>query len=356
MDRLAIMETFVRVVDAGSFTAAAKHQNMSQPSVSKSVAQLEEALGVRLLMRSTRGLKPTEAGRSFCEHARRVVEQADEAVQAVRSVGAGLQGRLRVSAGTALGKLHLVPLLPAFLAENPNLSIDLVLDDRSIDLIGEGIDLGFCFGPLRDSSLTARKLARSKRMVLGAPAYFEGAGVPITPAELSRHTAVIYTHDRESSDTSCFRQGKTELSVSVSGRLRVSTSEGLRTAVLRGIGLAIASHWTFEPELACGAVREVLSDWSLPESELWAVFPARRMPSAKARTFATFVESALRKHSHALMTVEGGEAHRPIAEVRAPSGAKLCEPVRRHMADIPATSRTLHDIVHRRRPAHCARS
>ena len=150
MDRLAVMATFVRVVETGSFTAAARHQNMSQPSVSKSVARLEEALGVRLLMRSTRGLAPTEAGRNFCERARRVVEQADEAIQAARSVGSGLQGRLRVSVGTALGKLHLMPLLPVFLAEHPYLSIDLVLEDRSIDLIEEGIDIGFCLSPLRE--------------------------------------------------------------------------------------------------------------------------------------------------------------------------------------------------------------
>jgi DNA-binding transcriptional LysR family regulator len=355
MDRLAIMETFVRVVETGSFTAAARHQNIRQPSVSKSIAQLEESLGVRLLMRSTRGVTPTEAGRSFCEQARRVIEQADEAVQAVRGVGAGLQGRLRVSVGTAIGKLHLMPLLPAFLAENPNLSIDLVLDDRPIDLIGEGIDLGLCFGPLRDSSLTARKLASRKRMVLGAPAYFEGAGIPTTPTELSRHAAVICSYDREGSDTWCFQQGNTELSISVSGRLRVSTSEGLRAAVLSGMGLANASQWMFEPELACGAVRAVLSDWRLPESELWAVFPAGRMPSVKARTFATFVESALRKHPPALLTMEGGETHRPIAEVQAVPRAKRFERVRAHLTDTPTLPTRRHDIAHGRRSAHSAR-
>ena len=333
MDRLAVMDTFVRVVETGSFTAAARHQNMSQPSVSKSIAQLERALGVRLLMRSTRGLTPTEAGRSFCERARRVVEQADEAVQAARSVGAGLQGRLRVSVGTAVGKLHLMPLLPVFLAEHPNLSIDLVLEDRPIDLIEEGIDIGLCLGPLRNSSLTARKVASSKRMVLGAPAYFDGAGVPTTPNQLSEHTLVIYTQDGEGSDTWSFRQGKSEISVSLSGRLRVSTSEGLRAAVLGGMGLAIASQWTFAPELARGGVCAVLTDWALPESDLWAVFPAGRMPNAKARAFATFVESALRKHLHAPSMTEGGEAHRPKAELRAVSEEKRFERARTLIAD-----------------------
>ena len=316
MDRLAVMATFVRVVETGSFTAAARHQNMSQPSVSKSVARLEEALGVRLLMRSTRGLAPTEAGRNFCERARRVVEQADEAIQAARSVGSGLQGRLRVSVGTALGKLHLMPLLPVFLAEHPYLSIDLVLEDRSIDLIEEGIDIGFCLSPLRDSSLTARKVASSKRTVLGAPGYFERAGVPMTPSQLGEHTAVIYTQDGEGSDTWNFRQGTSQISVSVSGRLRVSTSEGLRAAVLRGMGVAIASQWTFAPDLARGAVCAVLTDWTLPQSDLWAVFPAGRMPNARARAFAKFVESALRTHLHTPSMTAGGGTHRPIAELR----------------------------------------
>jgi DNA-binding transcriptional LysR family regulator len=334
MDRLAVMATFVRVVETGSFTAAARHQNMSQPSVSKCVAQLEEALGVRLLIRSTRGLAPTEAGRNFCERARRVVEQADEAVQAARSIGAGLQGRLRVSVGTALGKLHLMPLLPVFLAEHPYLSIDLVLEDRSIDLIEEGIDIGLCLSPLRDSSLTARKVASSKRMVLGAPAYFEGAGVPMTPNQLGGHTAVIYTQDGEGSDTWNFRQGTSQISVSVSGRLRVSASEGLRAAVLGGMGVAIASQWTFAPELARGAVCAVLTDWTLPQSDLWAVFPAGRMPNAKARAFAKFVESALRTHLHAPSMTAGGGTHRPIAELRDAPEKKAFERMGMLVADV----------------------
>lgn len=294
MDRLAAMETFVRVVDTGSFSAAARYLNIGQPSVSKSIAQLEGTLGVRLLMRSTRGLAPTEAGRNFCERARRIIEQADEAVHAARGAGAGLQGRLRVSVDITFGKLHLMPLLPVFLAEHPNLSIDLVLDDRAVDLIEEGIDIGLSFGPLPDSSLTARKVATGKRLVLGTPAYFERAGIPRTPAELSRHAAVIYTQDRAGSDTWNFRQEKAEVSVSISGRLRVSASEGLRAAVLGGMGLAIASQWTFAPELALGAVRAILAEWTLPVTDLWAVFPTGRMANAKARAFAAFVETAFR--------------------------------------------------------------
>ena len=296
MDRLAAMETFVRVVETGSFSAAARHLNIGQPAVSKSIAQLEDRLGVRLLMRSTRRLIPTEAGLNFCQRARRAIEEADEAELAARGADAGLAGRLRVSAGVTFGKLHLVPRLPAFLAAHPNLSLDLILEDRVIDPIEEGIDIGLRFGPLPDSSLRARKVATSPRSVLGTPAYFERAGIPTNPAELKAHAAVIYTQDRGGSDTWNFRQGKSEMSVSISGRLRVSASEGLRAAVLGGMGLAITSQLTFAPELACGAVRVVLDEWSLPTSELFAVFPSGRMGNAKARAFVSFVESEVHKN------------------------------------------------------------
>jgi DNA-binding transcriptional LysR family regulator len=132
------METLIRVVETGSFSAAARHLRVGQPAVSKSIAQLEERLGVRLLRRSTRGLTPTEAGQNFLERARRVIEEADEAELAARGAGGGLVGRLRISAAVTFARLHLVPRLPAFLAAHPDITIDLVLDDRMIDLIEEG--------------------------------------------------------------------------------------------------------------------------------------------------------------------------------------------------------------------------
>jgi DNA-binding transcriptional LysR family regulator len=294
MDRFAVMETFIRVVEAGSFSAAARHLNVGQPAVSKSIAQLEERLGVRLLTRSTRGLTPTEAGQNFFERARRAIEEADEADLAARGAGADLAGRLRVSAGVTFSSLHVVPRLPAFLAAHPDLSIDLILDDRAIDLIEEGVDIALRAGTLRDSSLTVRKIATSQRMVLGTPAYFKCAGIPITPAELMRHAAVVYIQEA-AYDTWSFRRGTSEVSVRISGRLRMSAAEGVRAAVLGGMGFTIAYEWMFAPELASGAVRPVLAEWTLPSCGLWAVFPTGRMASAKARTFASFMEAELHK-------------------------------------------------------------
>ena len=296
MDRLAAMQAFVRVVETGSFSAAAPALNMGQPAISKTVAQLEARLGVRLLMRSTHGLTPTEAGQSFYERAKRSIEEADEAEAVARGAGKGLTGRLRISAAVTFARLHIVPHLPKFLAAHPGLTLDVVLDDRIIDLIEEGVDIALRMGPLADStSLSARKLASGPHHVLGTPAYFARSGVPATPAELAGHAAVIYT--QQGAGTWCFRQGATEVSVTVSGPLRVSAAEGVRAAVLADMGLTIASAWMFGPELESGAVQRVLTDWSLPPIDLWAVYPTGRMPSAKARAFAAFVEAELTQAS-----------------------------------------------------------
>jgi DNA-binding transcriptional LysR family regulator len=160
MDRLAALDLFVRVVDTGSFSTVARQQGIGQPAVSKAVVQLEEWLGVGLLLRSTRRVVPTEAGRTFYERAKRAIEEADEAVLAARMSANGLSGKLRVSASVCFGRIHIVPRLARFLAEHPDLDIELILDDRSIDLVEEGIDVALRMGPLADSNMTARKLPR----------------------------------------------------------------------------------------------------------------------------------------------------------------------------------------------------
>src|SRR6266446_5362539 len=163
MDRLAALEIFVRVVDSGPFSAVARHQRIGQPAVSKAVVQLEEWLGVSLLMRSTRSVVPTEAGRIFYERAKRTIEEADEAV------------------------------LAAFLAEHPDLDIELVLDDRNVDLVNEGIDVALRMGAMPDSNMTARRIAEGRHIVVAAPAYLQRHGTPMSPGELISHQAVIYT-------------------------------------------------------------------------------------------------------------------------------------------------------------------
>ncbi len=293
MDRFQAMATFVRVVDTGSFSAAARQSNVGQPAVSKMIAQLEDQLGVRLVTRTTRGLSPTEAGQRYYERALRALEEADEAEVAARGAGKGLTGRLRISAATTFARLHVVPSLPAFMVEHPDLELEMIMDDRVIDMVEEGVDVALRMGALPDSTATARKLAAGRRLLVATPAYLARAGTPATPAEIAGHQAVVYTRYEAAHWTFRHAAGA-EASVSVGGRLRVTAAEGLRAAVLADMGLAVASEWMFTRELASGAVVEVLADWALPPLDLWALFPSGRMASAKARAFADYVEGVLK--------------------------------------------------------------
>lgn len=292
MIRLAAMDAFVRVVDTRSFTGAARQLGIGQPAVSKIVAQLEESVGVKLLARTTQGLAATEAGEKFYEHARRSIEAADEAVSEARGAGAGLTGRLRICAAVTFGRLHVVPLLPKFLATHPDLDIEVFLDDRNLDLVEEGIDVALRMGDLKDSSLTARKIGRSPRVVVGATSHFETAGEPAAPSDLAAHQAVIYDQ-RGGGALWIFTRGPDECSVTLKGRIRLTAAEGVREAVFAGMGLAVASEWMFAPELVSGRVKRVLLDWHLPEIVLWAVFPTGRNTSTKGRAFASFIEQEL---------------------------------------------------------------
>jgi DNA-binding transcriptional LysR family regulator len=294
MDRLAAMEAFVRVIDAGSFSNAAKQLRVGQSAVSKTIAQLEDRLGVRLLLRSTHGLTLTEAGRNFYERAKRTIEEAEQAEAAARGDAVTLQGRLRVSAPVTFARLHFIPRLPAFLTEHPALDTEVILDDGDVDPVESGVDLALRLGNLADSALSARKLGQSRALVIGARSYFTTHGVPQTPGDLVAHQAVIYDQQRTGGATWTFQQGSTEVTVTLSGRLRVSAAEGVREGVLAGLGVSVGgSEWLFAPELKSGVAVSVLENWSLPSVGLWVVYPTGRQASAKARAFARFVEQQI---------------------------------------------------------------
>ncbi|WP_412066264.1 LysR family transcriptional regulator [Rhizobium sp. SYY.PMSO] len=287
MDRLQAMTAFVRVVETGSFSEAARQIGVGQPAISKTIAQLEDRLRVRLLIRSTHGLTPTDAGMRFFERARTAIQEADEAELEARGAGVGLSGRLRVCAATTFARLMVVPKLPTFMAAHPELEVDVILDDRIIDLVTEGIDVALRMGELADSSAVARRIASSRRSVIATPGYLRQHGIPLVPADLATHPAVVYS---QLGNSWTFRKQGTEASVAVSGRVRFSAAEGIRAAVLADMGLAVASDWMFGPELETGTVVRLLEDWELLPLDLWAVFPTGRLASAKARAFADFVE------------------------------------------------------------------
>ncbi|NKJ40441.1 LysR family transcriptional regulator [Rhizobium sp. SG570] len=288
MDRLQAMTAFVRVVETGSFSAAARQIGVGQPAISKTIAQLEDRLQVRLVVRSTHGLAPTDAGLRFFERARTAIQEADEAELEAKGAGAGLSGRLRVCAATTFARIMILPYLLQFMDNHPDLDVDVILDDRVIDLVSEGIDVALRMGELADTSAVARRLATGRRSVIATPAYLERHGIPLAPADLAAHQAVVYT---QLGNAWTFSREGAQASVTVSGRARFSAAEGIRTAVLSHMGLAVASDWMFAPELADGTVRRVLEDWELPRIDLWAVFPTGRLASTKARAFADFAGS-----------------------------------------------------------------
>ena len=290
MDQLHAMNALVRVIEAGSFSAAARQLGLGQPALSKTIKQLEERLRVRLLIRSTHGLTPTDAGLRFYERARLAIQEVEEAELEARGAGEGLSGRLRVSAATTFARLMILPRLKAFLVRHPALDIDVILDDRNIDLVSEGIDIALRMGTLADSTAVARKLASGRRSVIATPSYLANAGTPRVPTDLVHHEGVVYS---QLGNTWAFRRDDAEVSVTMRGRLHVSAAEGIRAAVLADLGLAVASDWMFGPELENGAVHRVLPEWNLPRIDLWAVHPTGRLATAKARAFAAFVEELL---------------------------------------------------------------
>jgi DNA-binding transcriptional LysR family regulator len=293
MDRLTLMETFVCAIETGSFSAAAKRLDVGQPAVSKAVAQLEERLNTRLLLRSTRGLTPTDAGQAYYDAACRAISLVDDADNAARGASAELSGRLRVCAAVTFARLHVVPHLKRFLEMHPALEVEVILDDRNIDLLENGIDVALRMGDLGDSSMTARRIARGERAVFATPRYLAARGTPNIPADLANHTAVIYSKDIGATGSWSFSRDGTEFSVSIAGQLRVSAAEGVRAAVLADIGIAITSEWMFAPELANGEVQAILTQWNLPSIDLWAVYPSGRLASAKARAFVAFVQEIM---------------------------------------------------------------
>lgn len=292
MDRLVAMKQFATVVETGSFSAAARRLNMGQPAVSKAIANLEEYLGVRLLTRTTRAQHLTEAGQRYYERARVVLDEADEAESAAREAATSLAGRLRLAAPPTYAALHILPRLSEFLDANPDLSIDLILDDRWVDLIEQGVDLAIRLGKPADSSLVARRLGSSQRLLVASSAYLDRMGAPKTPEDLLAHRVVAYSQF-EGATAWSFTRGTAAVSIAVQPTLRVSAAEGMRSCILAGLGIGMGSRLMFTPELAAGTVRPVLTEWGLSTLDVWAMFPSGRKSSRRARAFVDWLEAVV---------------------------------------------------------------
>jgi DNA-binding transcriptional LysR family regulator len=302
MDRLQAMQTFVRVVEAGSFSAVAKEAGATQSAVSKQVAALEAAIGARLLSRTTRSLALTEEGEHYFEQARRLVAEIAEAESALRRGEGQLQGWLRVAAPVAFGRLQVLPVVQRFLADHPGVKIDLKLDDGFVDLVEQGIDVAVRIGDLGDSSLVARRVGTTHRALVAARSYLRALPPalppPRVPADLLQHPCIVYTELASRNAWSFIAGpgapapvGTTEV-VRVQGRLQTNSSEIARASVLAGMGIGYSPRWLFEGELASGEVQVLLPDWPARDMPVHLVSPAQRRHSSKVKAFGDAVAMA----------------------------------------------------------------
>lgn len=293
MDRLFAMRAFLRVAEAGSFSAAARQLGVQQPAVSRTIVQLEAHLGVRLLVRSTRRLSLTEPGRRYLEAARLAVEAVDSADEAAMGEAALAAGRVRLAASVAFARRHIVPRLGRLFARHPALDVELVLSDRYIDLIEEGIDVAIRIGSLKDAGLVARRVGMLARATVATPAYWDRKGRPAHPADLAGHDCLLFT-GLATGESWHYRGPEGPIAVRVSGRFRTSVSDAMREAVLAGLGVGLTPYWFWSSELADGTLEAVLCGFEPEPSPIQAVYPERRLVSPRVRAVVDFLAGEFR--------------------------------------------------------------
>lgn len=288
MDRLDAMNTFVAVCDAGGFAAAARRLDLSPSAVTRAVGQLEERLGARLLERSTRSMRLTDVGQRYLERSRRVLAEVEEAELSVHGERAEPRGRLVVSAPLVFGRLHVTPVFSAFLLSHPQLTGELILSDRYVNLIEDGVDAAVRIGALPDSSLVARRVGQVRRVLVGSPGYLETRGTPAGPAELGGHDLIAIPEIAGRSDWRFERDGA-EVRTPIEPRLVTSSVDAALWHTLQDGGLAIVLSYQAQNLIRDGRLRLVMTEWEPPVRPIHLVHPSSRLLSAKVRAFSDVV-------------------------------------------------------------------
>lgn len=292
-DRLQELSAFVRAAETGSFSKVARELGTSQPSVSRMVASLESRLGVKLLLRTTRQVVLTESGGVFLERARRILRDLDDAEGAARGIDS-LHGTLRVAMSGAFGTREVIPQLPEFLSQHPRLKIELLISDQRDDLVAAGVDVALRLGALNDSGFGSQLLAKAQRLCLAAPAYLARRGTPQTAAELANHDCVMGP-GLSGFKGWTFRRDGTVTSLTLRGRVQVTTAEGAIACAKAGLGIAIASQWMCKTEVQSGELVIILAEYQLDSVEVHALYPAGRRPSPKVRAFSDYLAAGLNR-------------------------------------------------------------
>ncbi|MBQ5949088.1 LysR family transcriptional regulator [Massilia sp. ST3] len=291
MDTLRAMRTFVRTVELGSLSSAAREYGTTQPTVSKLLAQLERHLAVRLFERSTRGLTPTEQGQRFYRDAKLVLEQFDAAVSGVQGMTGQASGLLRINAPVALGQYRLNAMVQQFLAAHPGMEIELILNDRFVDLVEEGVDLAFRLGGSLPPDAIGRHLATIPRMLVAAPAYLARRGAPAQPADLPAHDFVRFAWT-PGATIDLFSEGE-QRQVETASRYRVNNALAIREALALGSGIGLCPEWLVRDLLDSGELVRVLPGWSARPQDLYLLYPSRQYQPLRTKLFIEFATGQL---------------------------------------------------------------
>jgi DNA-binding transcriptional LysR family regulator len=291
-DSLDALRLFVRVARTASFSRSGRELGLSQPSVSRIIAELERKVGTALLTRTTRALKLTEAGTDYLARIEPILAALEEADHAARGTGE-LRGLLRVGVSSSFAVREVIPRLPPFLDQHPALRVEFAMADQRQDLVSESVDVALRFGPLADSTAMARRISHTERLLVASPAYLANAGTPATPAELAAHALIVGPIGATADGWTFEKDGRT-LSMRAEGRVSASINEGAIAAAVAGLGIVSTSQWGCRAELASGALVRVLGDWNMGGVEINAVFAAGRAAKPAARAFAMYLSQSFR--------------------------------------------------------------
>lgn len=290
MDRLSSMSAFVMAAELGSYARAAERLNMSAQMVAKHVASLEQRLGARLLNRTTRRQSLTELGSAYYERCKHILTEAEAADSLAQIMNDTPRGKLKVTAPVTFGSYSLMPLITAFLRDNPDVEIDLHLTDRFVDLVEEGYEAAFRIGPLATTGFTARPLAPYRLVVCASPAYLAARGTPHLPADLEQHECLGYAFWSRPADREwVFHQGASAHKVQVASRLQINESRALMSAALDGFGIVLGPEDFLRTALASGELVRVLPAFDAPSRPMHLVYTANRQRTAKLRRFVETV-------------------------------------------------------------------
>ena len=292
MDRLTEMEAFATVVDQGGFTDAARKMGISKSAVSKHVSSLEARLGARLLNRTTRRVSPTEIGLAYYDRARRVLNDAGEADALVTSMQSAPSGLLRISVATDFGVNHLSPVLGEFLQEFTDITVNMVLNNRYVELISEGFDMAIRIGELEDSTLRARKLTETTRRMIASPDYFKKFGRPTKIDDLNEHKLLHYSNQANSAVWKLTAPSGEKRQVRTSGWLTVNDGQSLLNAAISGLGIAYLPSFLYAESMQKGLVEEAIPDLPVETQGIYAVYPPGRFTQPKVRAFIDFLVRA----------------------------------------------------------------